>query len=144
MQAEHDRKRNKARVHAGIRIAEPFVDAEDPEKSNSLSGQQTGGSILKVLKNHLAWIPANWTWQKFKPLIRCAVAAWLAIVLFVIPPAMRAMGGTVRPLPLRSVQWRLIKKIQADFLILIGKYYLELVWLSANVDVISLLSRPAQ
>ena len=36
------------------------------------------------------------------------------------------------------------KRLQADFLILIGKYYLELTWLSANVGIISLLSRPAQ
>jgi hypothetical protein len=115
MQAEHDIKRNKARVHAEFRIAEPFVEAEDSEKSNSLAGQQTGASIFKALKTHLAWIPANWTWQKFKPLIRCAVAAWLAIVLFVIPPVMRAMGGTVRSLPLRSLQWRLIKNFRRTF-----------------------------
>ncbi|KIY44983.1 hypothetical protein FISHEDRAFT_50366 [Fistulina hepatica ATCC 64428] len=33
----------------------------------------------------LQWIPANWTWSKIKPVIRCAVAAWIAAVLFVIP-----------------------------------------------------------
>lgn len=144
MQAEHDSKRSKARVHAETRIAEPFVEAEDSEKSSSLAGQQTGVSILKALKTHLAWMPANWTWHKFKPLIRCSVAAWLAIVLFVIPPAMRAMGGTVRSLPLRSLQWKLIKSFRRTFSFLSVNYYLESAWMSANVDAISLLSRSAQ
>jgi hypothetical protein len=36
------------------------------------------------------------------------------------------------------------KKFQANFLILIGKYYLESARLLVNVDAISLLSRPAQ
>ncbi len=44
------------------------------------------------LPSNLQWIPANWSWPKVKPVIRCAVAAWLSTVLFVIPPVERFMG----------------------------------------------------
>ncbi|KAK2462664.1 hypothetical protein APHAL10511_005397 [Amanita phalloides] len=40
----------------------------------------------------LQWIPANFTWDKLKPVIRCAVSAWIAIVLFIIPEVSRFMG----------------------------------------------------
>ncbi|EDQ99398.1 uncharacterized protein LACBIDRAFT_316563 [Laccaria bicolor S238N-H82] len=53
---------------------------------------------------YLAWIQPSLTWRKFKPVIRCAVAAWLASVLFVIPRVMAVMGG------------------QATFLILIASF----------------------
>ncbi|KAJ6463830.1 hypothetical protein C8R47DRAFT_1156945 [Mycena vitilis] len=33
----------------------------------------------------LQWVPENFTWAKVKPTIRSAVAAWLSLVLFVIP-----------------------------------------------------------
>ncbi|KAG6834861.1 hypothetical protein H0H93_006863, partial [Arthromyces matolae] len=40
----------------------------------------------------LQWIPASFTFSKLKPAIRCAVAAWIALVLFVIPPVQRFFG----------------------------------------------------
>ncbi|KAE9392227.1 hypothetical protein BT96DRAFT_924850 [Gymnopus androsaceus JB14] len=35
--------------------------------------------------SYLSWIPANWTWPKIRITLRCAVAAWVSSVLFVIP-----------------------------------------------------------
>ncbi|KAG5730014.1 hypothetical protein E4T56_gene20195 [Termitomyces sp. T112] len=40
----------------------------------------------------LQWIPTNLKYPKFKPIIRCAVAAWLALVLFIIPPVQVFFG----------------------------------------------------
>ncbi|KAF4607640.1 hypothetical protein EYR38_001713 [Pleurotus pulmonarius] len=51
----------------------------------------------------LQWIPANWTWSRIKPVIRCAVAAWICTVLFLIPRVEIFMG-------------------QASFLILIASF----------------------
>ncbi|KII83920.1 hypothetical protein PLICRDRAFT_179954 [Plicaturopsis crispa FD-325 SS-3] len=56
-----------------------------------------------TLPQQLAWIPANWTWSKIKVAIRCAIAAWISLVLFVIPSVESAMG-------------------QASFLILIASF----------------------
>ncbi|KAG6918461.1 hypothetical protein DXG01_014088 [Tephrocybe rancida] len=39
-----------------------------------------------------AWIPANLTASKIKAPIRCAIAAWLALLLFVIPPVQLFFG----------------------------------------------------
>ena len=44
------------------------------------------------LPQSLQWIPANLTWERFKPVIRCAVAGWIAVVLFVIPAVSNFMG----------------------------------------------------
>ncbi|KAG6840492.1 hypothetical protein C0991_006362 [Blastosporella zonata] len=40
----------------------------------------------------LQWIPANFKRTKLKAAFRCAVAAWIALVLFVIPPVQRFFG----------------------------------------------------
>ena len=40
----------------------------------------------------LAWIPANMTWTKWKPVIRSAVSAWLSVIFLVIGPVENAMG----------------------------------------------------
>lgn len=37
------------------------------------------------IAGHTQWIVKNWNWSKLKPVIRCAVVAWVAVVLFVIP-----------------------------------------------------------
>lgn len=55
-------------------------------------------SRFDFTSKYLAWIQPSLTWHKFKPVIRCAVAAWLAVVLFIIPRVMRVMGGQARRL----------------------------------------------
>ena len=59
--------------------------------------------ISSKIKMHLEWVPANLTYPKLKPAIQSAVAAWVCMVLFVIPAFERAMG-------------------QASFVILIGEF----------------------
>ncbi|KAF7419671.1 hypothetical protein PC9H_002263 [Pleurotus ostreatus] len=98
--------------------------AGDAEKSNAPSSTTptpnilssiriNGAAILKLLRKlkpakrnvpaSLQWIPANWTWSKIKPVIRCAAAAWICTVLFLIPRVEIFMG-------------------QASFLILIASF----------------------
>lgn len=38
------------------------------------------------------WIPQNNTWSKWKTVIRCALAAWVCGILFIIPKTENAMG----------------------------------------------------
>ena len=67
----------------------------EPKKSDTSSRKvfpsRRTGSKLQV-PEYLEWIPANWTWAKFKPVIRCAVAAWIATIFFIIPQVQNFMG----------------------------------------------------
>ena len=45
-----------------------------------------------ALPQFLQWIPANFTWENLKPVIRCAVAAWISVVFFVIPAVANLTG----------------------------------------------------
>lgn len=44
-----------------------------------------GQWILKKSPIDLNWIPNNWSWSKIKPVIRCALTAWVSVLFFVIP-----------------------------------------------------------
>jgi len=44
------------------------------------------------LPRTLQWIPANWSWSKWKPVIRSALAAWISLLLFLIPTTLNVMG----------------------------------------------------
>jgi hypothetical protein len=46
----------------------------------------------KNLPPTLQWIPANWSWSKWKPVLRCALAAWISLLLFLIPTTLNVMG----------------------------------------------------
>ncbi|KAI9457691.1 hypothetical protein HD554DRAFT_2141770, partial [Boletus coccyginus] len=46
----------------------------------------------------LQWIPANWSWSKWKPVIRSALSAWIGLLLFLIPTTLNVMGQ-VSPFP---------------------------------------------
>jgi hypothetical protein len=75
------------------------------------------------LPQSLKWIPSNWTWSKIKPVIRCAVAAWVAAVLFIYPKVEVWMGQvcdscTVSLFKFSANNWFM----QASFLILIGEF----------------------
>ena len=59
---------------------------------DSTSSSSTQSSPSFVLPASLQWIPANWKWSNIKVVLRCAIAAWLAVVLFVIPRVELYMG----------------------------------------------------
>ena len=47
---------------------------------------------LWTLPQFLQWIPANFTWENLKPVIRSSIAAWIVVVFFVIPAVSEFMG----------------------------------------------------
>ncbi|KAF9483730.1 hypothetical protein BDN70DRAFT_956980 [Pholiota conissans] len=59
--------------------------------------------ILAFADNHFAWVFRNLQWSQVKPVLRCALVAWISTVLFVIPAVETKMG-------------------QASFLILIAAF----------------------
>lgn len=68
----------------------------------------------------LQWIPANWTWSKWKPVLRSALAAWICLLLFLIPATLNVMGQVSVFFILVSLTLDL-RDLQAAFLIVIGK-----------------------
>ncbi|KAH7905721.1 hypothetical protein BJ138DRAFT_1130340 [Hygrophoropsis aurantiaca] len=65
--------------------------SSDPPKNIQKPIPSDSSHTLK-LHARLEWIPANWTWSKWKPVIRSALAAWLSVVIFVIPRTENLMG----------------------------------------------------
>ncbi|KAF8123857.1 hypothetical protein EV363DRAFT_1587054 [Boletus edulis] len=65
-------------------------DADKTIAAPSVSGK----SFLRSenLPPPLQWIPANWSWSKWKPVLRSAVAAWISLLLFLIPTTLNVMG----------------------------------------------------
>ena len=57
-----------------------------------------GGWARTWIANHTQWILKNWNWSKLKPVIRCSLVAWVAVVLFVIP-RVESFFGQVRGMP---------------------------------------------
>jgi len=51
----------------------------------------TGGLWSSMLPD-FQWVPQNTTWSRWKPVIRCALAAWICGLLFIIPKTENAMG----------------------------------------------------
>jgi hypothetical protein len=79
-----------------------------------------GGLWSSVLPD-FQWIPQNATWSKWKPVIRCALAAWICGLLFVIPKTENAMGQVRYILSDQQDHPTLTtSSVQASFLILIG------------------------
>ncbi|KAL0071092.1 hypothetical protein AAF712_001650 [Marasmius tenuissimus] len=66
-----------------------LVSADSSDSPSSTSRQSPS---LFAVPASLQWIPDNWKWSNIKVVLRCAVAAWLAVVLFVIPPVELYMG----------------------------------------------------
>lgn len=66
-----------------------LMDSEKkpPSKSRILTSK-----IWTRLSSHFQWIPPNNNWSKWKPVIRCALAAWIGVVIFVVPTSEKAMG----------------------------------------------------
>ncbi|KZT00914.1 uncharacterized protein LAESUDRAFT_523085 [Laetiporus sulphureus 93-53] len=56
------------------------------EKRRAFSEQlrSVGAFVVKNFPLDLQWIPNNWTWSKWKPVIRSAILGWLSILFMVI------------------------------------------------------------
>lgn len=58
--------------------------------------------VIDCYNSHFAWVSNNNNWSKVKPVIRCAVAAWISSVLFLIPAFELAVGQVSDTSILRS------------------------------------------
>ncbi|KAG6862124.1 hypothetical protein C0995_005936 [Termitomyces sp. Mi166 len=91
-------------LRQGIRRRPPIaVDIEKNAPASRLddNGEEDGAKEASKEKRRshkwktpslMQWIPTNFKYSKLKPVIRCAVAAWLALVLFIIPPVQIFFG----------------------------------------------------
>ncbi|KIJ63943.1 hypothetical protein HYDPIDRAFT_112430 [Hydnomerulius pinastri MD-312] len=74
---------------------EKTADANVPMENDSSAPQKSDkkpeAPSIK-LPTSLQWIPANWTWSKWKPVLRSALAAWVAVVIFAIPTTENLLG----------------------------------------------------
>ena len=48
--------------------------------------------LLRASPVDLGWIPANWSWSKIKPVVRCAVTGWISVLFFVVPQLEVVLG----------------------------------------------------
>lgn len=64
------------------------------DDEDGTTSPQAGSKKKRSIKlpQNLTWIPDNWTWPKISVAIRCAVAAWISALLFLIPRVERIMG----------------------------------------------------
>lgn len=67
------------------------IEDQRPKQRNSALRKQVG-AVWNIVSSNFAWIPPNNVWSKWKPVIRCALTAWICGVLFIIPTTEAAMG----------------------------------------------------
>ncbi|KAI9457690.1 hypothetical protein HD554DRAFT_2141755 [Boletus coccyginus] len=68
------------------------ADVADNEGAETPPAKSIPFWCSKNLPPTLQWIPANWSWSKWKPVIRSALAAWISLLLFLIPTTLNVMG----------------------------------------------------
>lgn len=82
------------------------VVVEPKEKSDGSTSDAPGADVVQEKEKQnpppakrksavppsLAWIPQNTSWSKFKPVIRCSLAAWASVLLMIIRPVSRRLG----------------------------------------------------
>jgi hypothetical protein len=87
--------------HANEKAFAPSNATEKPPAAGSSPNTKTTGAKKTrkwlQLPAALRWIPANWTWAKWKPALRGAVAGWVSTVLFLIGPVQRQLGVVRSP-----------------------------------------------
>ncbi|KIJ33026.1 hypothetical protein M422DRAFT_265055 [Sphaerobolus stellatus SS14] len=71
---------------------EPREETESPRKKEEERGNLLWRFYHKVKKD-LSWIPPRCTYSSLKPVIRGGVAAWISLVLFLIPAVQRVLGN---------------------------------------------------
>ncbi|KAJ7074309.1 hypothetical protein C8F01DRAFT_17912 [Mycena amicta] len=83
--------------------SQPVVGTEkadsnsDPQSSDTRSEASDKPALAPTgirldWPSSLRWVPDNFTWAQVKPAIRCAIAAWLSAVLFLIPRVEVVLG----------------------------------------------------
>ena len=84
---------NKSSAKAADKeITGPNAFNSGSKATETSSAKSTPFWRFKSLPSTLQWIPANWSWSKWKPVLRSALAAWIGLLLFLIPTTLNVMG----------------------------------------------------
>jgi len=107
-----------------VRVGSAKEKTSDGSELPTRDSSKAQLSFSLKLPQKLQWISANWSWSKWKPALRGALAAWISLVIFVIPTTGNVMGQVYQLLCVGSCQ--LTNWIpQAAFLIVIGNEQLH-------------------
>lgn len=81
--------------------------AVNGEKSNNLPSafRAFAGKIRSGISPHFHWVSQNNSRSKWKPVIRCALAAWISGIIFIIPTSEKTLGQVC--VLVYSIQWTL-------------------------------------
>ncbi|EIW75984.1 hypothetical protein CONPUDRAFT_93215 [Coniophora puteana RWD-64-598 SS2] len=97
------------------------------------------------LPSNLQWIPANCTWPKWKPVIRCAMAMWVASLLFLIPRTENMMGQASFLILISSImsppEDPFIAVVEREFLIMSLTVLVWASWVCLGLKLSSLARR---
>ncbi|KAF8121514.1 hypothetical protein EV363DRAFT_907034 [Boletus edulis] len=101
MSDDHQRDRYRSLRHVQASVPDfsdststlqpdPFNGGDKTKETLSVNSKPLWSSVN--LPPTLQWIPANWSWSKWKPVLRSALVAWICLVLFLIPTTLNLMG----------------------------------------------------
>ncbi|KAL0581273.1 hypothetical protein V5O48_000756 [Marasmius crinis-equi] len=123
--ADHKDKEARRRKPEGKgKLSSP---GDSDEVTSSSSSKSSFGIKLEVPAS-LQWIPNNWKWSNIKVALRCAVAAWLALLLFVIPTIEVYMGQAAFLILIASI----LSPPSDPFLIVIEREVLIMAFVAAT------------
>lgn len=75
-----------------IRVGSAKEKTSDDSELPTRDSSKARLSFSLKLPQKLQWISGNWSWSKWKPALRGALAAWISLVIFVIPTTGNVMG----------------------------------------------------
>lgn len=127
-QSVHSRSRNRKEVKLHLPTTTTSSSEETDSKKEKEQPEEKSVSrwihnpLVSRLLLDLKWIPANWSWPKFKPVIRGTVVAFVSVVLLVISKSEHAIGNVSSNAFSSSLSPSHPQVLQASFLILIGMF----------------------
>ncbi|KAI8969682.1 hypothetical protein BD414DRAFT_256336 [Trametes punicea] len=100
---EESEHRRLPRPQKHVRIPDDAGHDADATPSVEVDGKSCTGPptkppqpwskrLARLFPFDLSWIPANLTWSKIKPVIRCAAVCFVSVILMVIPRVYTLMG----------------------------------------------------
>ena len=100
--AQQSHHEGRPMFHDGKHSRSSHCTGDEDEQGKELEGEKTTrtshafrrytGNFWSSVKPDFKWIPQNSSWSQLKPVIRCALAAWICGLLFIISKTENAMG----------------------------------------------------
>ncbi|CCM03488.1 uncharacterized protein FIBRA_05622 [Fibroporia radiculosa] len=81
------------RIETPARSTPAPSDRTDSRSSRRLAPlRRLAAALVRNFPMDLQWIPANWAWLKFKPVIRSSILGFVSVMFMVIAPVQRVLG----------------------------------------------------